>query len=68
MSEVSIGSWDGMLAGCRTDRCDIQMESVINAESDDRGGSRPFHVGATNGQTYWVKQVENPQSPRVPVT
>ena len=68
MTSVSIGVWDRMLAGCRNDRCDIQMEAIISAESDDRGGSRPFHASATNGQTYWIKQVDNPQSPRVPVT
>lgn len=68
MTSVSIGVWDRMLAGCRSDGCDIQMEAVISAESDDRGGSRPFHVSATNGQSYWIKQVDNPQSPRVPVT
>ena len=39
MPGESIGIWNGMLAGCRTDQCDISVEAVLRAMSDDRGGS-----------------------------
>ncbi|MFO1003846.1 MAG: hypothetical protein U0936_26240 [Planctomycetaceae bacterium] len=68
MTNSSLWWLAGLLAGCRSNRCDIQMDSVISAESIDRGGSRPFHVSATDGQSYWVKQVDNQQSNRVPIT
>ena len=68
MPGESIGIWNGMLAGFRTDLCDISVEAVLRAMSDDRGGSRPFLAAATDGERYWVKQVQNPASPRVPVT
>jgi hypothetical protein len=68
MANSAPGGWAGLLAGRRSDRCDIGMDGVISAESVDRGGSRPFHVSATDGQSYWVKQVDNEQSCRVPIT
>ena len=66
MTELT--DWYGKLSGQRTDACALQMQAVLNAESEDRGGSRPCHVAADDGQTYWIKQVNNPQSARVPVT
>ncbi|MCA9086096.1 MAG: hypothetical protein KDA81_18690 [Planctomycetaceae bacterium] len=64
----SMDEWHGRLAGCRKDWFEISMDAIISAESMDRGGSRPFHASADNGETYWVKQIENLQSSRVPVT
>ena len=54
--------------GCRSDECSISVDGILRAMSDERGGSLPFQVSATDGQIYWVKQIQNQQSPRVPVT
>ena len=68
MPVEGIEIWEGMLAGCRSDQCDISVDAVLRAMSDERGGSVPFLVSATDGERYWVKQVQNPQSPRSPIT
>lgn len=60
MTDESSGIWNGLLVGCRTDQCDISVEAVLRAMSDDRGGSRPFFAAATDGERYWVKQGQNP--------
>ena len=68
MSELSIGIWDGILQDCRSNQCDIFVDTILRAMSDERGGSVPFEVRATDGDRYWVKQIENPQSARSPIT
>ena len=68
MTGVALGPWDGLLAQCRTDQCDVWVDGILRAMSAERGGSVPFEVRATNGERYWVKQVENPQSARSPIT
>ncbi len=57
-----------MLAGCREDRCSISVDVILRDMSDERGGSVPFQVRATDGEFYWVKQIDNRQSSRVPTT
>jgi hypothetical protein len=57
--------WDGVLAGRRHDRASLQVQVVFNAAGN--GGSRPFLVLGSDNRQYWVKALNNPQSPRVPV-
>lgn len=68
MSEVCIGVWDGLLNNSRSNQCDLFVDAILIAMSDERGGSVPFQVRATDGERYWVKQIANPQSARSPVT
>ena len=60
--------WVGLLAGRRPETCQLQMEAVLESQSDSRGGCLPFKALGSDGRVYWIKMLENGQSPRVPVT
>lgn len=62
------GQWAGVVAGKRGVDVELQMEAVLEFQSESRGGSLPFKGLASDGEVYWIKQVANRQSGRVPVT
>ncbi len=68
MSDSLPEVWLSALKNGRTDQSDLSVDAIVSAASDDRGGSVPFQVQATDGERYWVKQIANPQSARTPVT
>lgn len=55
MSEVLIADWGGLLKNCRADQCDLFVDAILLAMSDERGGSVPFQVRATDGERYWSR-------------
>lgn len=65
---IATEEWAGLLKGRRTDSYSIKLIAVLQNESVERGGSRPFQGLASDKQIYWIKMLSNNQTPRVPVT
>ena len=66
-----LDAWDGLLSGSRTDEADVTLVMPDpNATQKNRhsGGSKPLLGRADDGNRYWVKPLNNPQGPKVPVT
>ncbi|WP_372719370.1 hypothetical protein [Novipirellula sp.] len=60
--------WSGMVTGHRAPAADLQLEAILESQSDTRGGSLPFKGLASDGEIYWIKPTSNRQSSRVPTT
>lgn len=60
--------WSGMVAGHRVFDVTLQLDAVLESQSDSRGGSLPFKGLASDGEVYWIKSPSNRQSSRVPTT
>jgi hypothetical protein len=54
--------WSGIIASDRTAASVITMEAVLESQSESRGGSLPFKALGSDGNTYWIKMIHNPQS------
>lgn len=66
--EQCIAGWAGMISAHRTCDVELQLDAVLESQSDTRGGSLPFKGLASDGGVYWIKLTSNPQSNRVPTT
>lgn len=58
--------WRNLVRGQRTNAGEVTVEAVLQDRAPN-GGSRPCLVLGSDGNEYWMKMTENPQSPRVPV-
>lgn len=59
-------TWNGVLAGRRPERADVEMQMALSPSN--QGGSGTFLAKASNGNRYWVKVLNNPQGIKVPIT
>lgn len=46
----------------------VGVDAVLPLQQSAVGGSGSFQVAVSDGRRYWCKALNNPQSPRVPIT
>lgn len=60
--------WSGQVSGYRNFDIELQLDAVLESQSDSRGGSLPFKGLGSDGEIYWIKLPSDPQLRRVPTT
>ena len=63
---VELADWRGELAGRRMDDARVTARAPM-PKRPAGGGSRPLLVLADDGRQYWLKPINNPQRPIIPV-